>query len=480
MAIKAGQILHVGNGQTVIDRIQTGGPGQLNIPVEKIYELGNYKSVASVRDVPDLTFSLESYDVSTEVETLLTAAYGGRDVTDAVTLAADATVTSATAAFVSSDVGRMVILEGVNGGEDFVSTIASVTNGTTVELADPVPDADTNVPLRITANGINLANCTPQDFASQFKAGLSAADPTLVTASVAVPYVYLEQMSYRFGLRDNATQSAQLRGDTIFYNPGATYIEEEAGTGSAGQAVVTDYPAYQAAGGDERRVLSVCVGGQRLNFGTDYTESYGVVSSGAAVTTVTLVAAVPTTEKIRIVYSSPNAVQYPQSVHPLATVKPAAVKGIDIDVYVGGYDPNDVAGSQANRLRMVQSVNTDWRVTLEKDEEFGNRYAVTQDFDVPQTNGSVTIKPQTPAELVSVVRKISGVTDATKAVGPQTAVPMELDIVVKHPDTGKVLKRFHVPDARFTAPGFQGRVQQRLTVDLAFESDSGDLVIYER
>jgi hypothetical protein len=47
MAIKGGQIIHAGNGVAVIDRIQTAGPGQLNIPTEKIYELGNYKSVAT-------------------------------------------------------------------------------------------------------------------------------------------------------------------------------------------------------------------------------------------------------------------------------------------------------------------------------------------------------------------------------------------------------------------------------------------------
>src|SRR3954468_9950767 len=74
MAIKAGQIVHAGNGVAVIDRIQTGGPGQLNIPTEKINELGNYKSVATIRDTPDLTFTAESFDVSTEFEQLVCGA----------------------------------------------------------------------------------------------------------------------------------------------------------------------------------------------------------------------------------------------------------------------------------------------------------------------------------------------------------------------------------------------------------------------
>jgi hypothetical protein len=71
VAIKAGQILHDAYG-FVIDRIQTGGVSSLNLPEEKIYELGNFEAVTTVRDNPDLTFGLESLDVSTEIEALLT------------------------------------------------------------------------------------------------------------------------------------------------------------------------------------------------------------------------------------------------------------------------------------------------------------------------------------------------------------------------------------------------------------------------
>ena len=70
MAIKAGSILTDVNG-FVVDRIQSGGPGNLNIPEERIYELGNWKAVSIVRDIPDLSFDLESFDVTTEFEALL-------------------------------------------------------------------------------------------------------------------------------------------------------------------------------------------------------------------------------------------------------------------------------------------------------------------------------------------------------------------------------------------------------------------------
>lgn len=487
MAIKGGSIIHVGNGDTLIDRVQTGGPGQVNIPTEKINELGNYKSVATIRDIPDLTFSLESFDVSTEVEALLSGQYAGRTTTDAAMsttpTAPDtaSTLNSVTAAFTSADVGRQVIVTGAGPtGGNLVTTISTVTSATKVELAAAASTTVTGAALRITTNGFDLSKAVPVDFASQFKAGQNATDPFKVVSSVALPYLYLEQMSYRFGLRDNATQSASLRGDSIFYNPGAVFIETATGTGVAGQTVVTVHPAYQVSGGDTRRVLAVTVGTKRLNLGADYTEAAGAITNGAAVTTITLTAAVPTTDKIRIIYSSPDLVQYAQSVHPAATIKPAAVKGKDIEIYIGGYNPANPAASAANKMTSIQSLNVDWRVTVEKDEEFGNYFAVAVDFaDVPQVNGSVDIKPRDPAELQSWVRRISNVTDVNKVIGTSTSVPLEMDVVIKNPESGKVLKRLHVPDARFTPPGFTGRVQTKTTVTLNWESDEGTLLVFD-
>jgi hypothetical protein len=73
MAIKAGQVLHDAQG-FVIDRIQTGGVSSLNIPEEIIYETGNYESVGIVRDIPDLTFEVQSWDVVPEMEAIIVGA----------------------------------------------------------------------------------------------------------------------------------------------------------------------------------------------------------------------------------------------------------------------------------------------------------------------------------------------------------------------------------------------------------------------
>jgi hypothetical protein len=71
MAVKSGQILHDVHG-FVVDRIQSGGVDSLDIPEEKIYELGNFESVETVRDTPNLSFGVETLDTSTEFEALLT------------------------------------------------------------------------------------------------------------------------------------------------------------------------------------------------------------------------------------------------------------------------------------------------------------------------------------------------------------------------------------------------------------------------
>jgi hypothetical protein len=76
MAIKAGQILHVGSG-FLVDRIQSAGAGSVNVNTERIEELGNYQAVATIRDIPDLSFEMETFDMGTEIHELLFNAGAG-------------------------------------------------------------------------------------------------------------------------------------------------------------------------------------------------------------------------------------------------------------------------------------------------------------------------------------------------------------------------------------------------------------------
>ncbi len=416
MAIKGGDLLHVGNDQTLIERLQTGGPSSLNVPSEKIYELGNYESVATIFDTPDLQYSLESLDVTPALEGLLTNKTG-----------------------------------------------AAYTAATVFDLS--------------TVQAIDLL--------APLKPGKDRPAPFDVAQSVAVPYLTPESIQYRFGLRDNATQTVSLRGDSIFYCPGPAYVQNVAGSGTANQVITTTNPAgiYSDSAGP-RRVLSVAVAPSRLSYGVDYTLDTVDTAVDFAAVTVTLRDAVPATSTIRVAYFSNATRSYPQSVHTLASVKPAAIRGRDIDVYVGGYTPNataqaDIDANMANKWGTVQSVQLNWRVTIDKDEEFGNYYSYGQDFDVPTVDGQVTIKPRNPAELLTKLRQMSGITSTAQAIGPNQANPLALDVVLKNPADGSVLKRLHVPDARFTVPGFSGRVQTKQTFDIPLESDGGKLLVYK-
>ena len=408
MALKAGSFITTGHDRVLVERLQNSGPGTLNIPTEKIYELGNYESVATLRDTPDLTFTMESLDVSTDTEAL---------------------------------------------------------------ICDIDPGTDT---------GINLATARPLNIATQIKPGQKQDNAFSIAKSVGIPYLTIESASYRFGLRDNASQTFSFRGDSIFYNQGPTYVDEFVGTGVAGQEIATTHPAYTYTDGNgTRRILAVVVGVERLSFGPDYQLEDGVLVGDAAPVTITLTNPVPVTERIRVMYASPDAREYPQAVHTPATLKPAAVRGKDIDVYIGGYDPEDIEGSAVHKWTGVQSVTVDWRVTLETEEEFGNYFAVSKDFEVPTVSGTVDILPRNTDDLFRKLREITGITSATASIGASTAVPLALDVVLKDGANGGItLKRLHCKDATFSVPGYSPRPNANVTVTLNWESDSGELLIF--
>lgn len=402
MSIKAGELITIGN-QVLINRLQTAGPGNLNIPTEKIEELGNYESVATTRDIADLTFTGESLDVSAEMEALL-----------------------------------------CNG--DFGN------------------DAD--------GTEYDISKALPLDIVSQFKKPKTDVDAHDVVMSVALPFLTLESLSYRFGLRDNAQQSYTLRGDSIFYALASGYVQVEEGSNTENQEIVLEndpipYKGDAVAG--TRYALSVTVveDGERLTPGVQYTESE---DNGEV--TITIHDAVPTSKHIRVVYQSATIASYPQLSHAAASAtRPAAIKGKDIEVRVGG-------NTVLNRWSGVQTAQVDYRVTLERDEEMGSAQAIGQDFDVPEVSGSIELRPFDAAALMQIIRQVANV-DPDEVVGPYTSQPLSLDILLHSPDDGATLKTIHIPDARFTLPGFQGRVEQKLNVQLPFESDGGVLKVYK-
>jgi hypothetical protein len=475
MAIKAGQILHVANN-FVVDRIQTGGPGQLNIPQEKVYELGNYQSVGVVRDIPDLTFNLDCLDVATEIEALLTGS------------------------------------------------------------ADPSADADG------TAYDLSLAKSI--DIVSPWKSPYGSFG---IVKGVAIPQLTLESVSYRFGLRDNAGEQWTLRGDGIFYVPGTPVQQIEAGDGSTTAFAFDSTALEYQDGGTTRFALNVSVNGTRQTLGTDYTETSGGVTFTTAPANLAVISLVYGTATAGTYAQSvheglsvkPAAIKgkdievYFSTVTATASVTNAVLNTNEVTLTTGsahGYGVGDtvvvsgigapydgtyttisgtsgtsivysktnanvatapVTGTASKTVEIkwpdVQSVNIDWRVTLEDDYEFGNSQAISKEAtDVPAVTGSVELRPRDVNAFFTRLVQITGV-DAADVIGPQSSVAGALRIVLKNPESGgttaaaagAVLKTIYVPAARFTLPGFEGRVQQKLNVTLNLESDDGVMYVYK-
>jgi hypothetical protein len=313
----------------------------------------------------------------------------------------------------------------------------------------------------------------------QFKPGRLASAPYDILTSVALPFLTLESVSYRFGLHDKAQQTASLRGDSIYYNPGSGWMQEVAGTGATGQTIALANPAYPFNGdvlAGTRYALGVSLkSGKRLLYGVDYTETVtanGTTTDGSKTVSVVVTAAVATTDSVKVIYSSPTKAVYPQVSHtPDGLIKPAAIRGKDIQVYIGGRDV-------AHRFHGVQSVQADYKVTLQKDEEFGSIYFYAQDFDVPDVTGSIDFKARDPLDLYNRIAYLAGVATVTESVGALTFTDLPIDIVLHSPIDGHVLKTIYVPDATFTLPSYQGRVQQKLTTTFNFESQTGEMFVY--
>lgn len=421
MAIKAGQILHAMN-QFVVDRIQTGGPGNLNIPEERIYELGNYNSVAVVRDVPDLSFTLDCLDVDTEIEGLL--------------------------------------------------------------LGSANPSSDTFGTDGLTGTKYALADSTVMDIVSPWKAGRQATDQYRIVRGVAVPHLTLESASYRYGLRDNAGEQFTLRGDSIFYVPGTPRQGVYTGDGTT----TTFSFRHGTAGGNETALayeeqgnthyaLNVSVDGERRRAGEDYTETN---------TGVTFTTAPANGTTVRIVYGTAtnDTTNYTDTAHEGTAVKPAAIKGKDIKVYVGTDGSSPAAPLFWSD---IQSVTADYRVTLEDDYEFGNPRAISRDYaGVPDVTGTIEIKPQTVESLFTKLEQVTGV-PAGQVIGPQSSTLLPVEIRLLNPDsggttaraTGTTLKTLYIPDARFTIPGYEGRANQKLVQTMNFSSDGGILEVFK-
>lgn len=398
MPIYAGSIIHR-NSTFIIDRLQSAGPGEVNIPEEKIYEVGNFQTVATVYDTPELTFDMESLDLgSCETEAIICGQAPG-----------------------------------------------ATTAGERFEFLK-------SMPFHVVA---------------PFK---DARGVFTSVRGAAVPFLTLSSASYRFGVGQSSTQSFSLSGDAVYYTEGAPrhlVIPLVAAT--------TSYPLGFTAvgafvsGGNTQLVYDAFV----RNPSTQDVKRlrYGVAGTGgdyiATATTVVL-----NTSQQELGYTELHVIcaiateTIPQSDNADITVKPAAIRGKDIDVFIGGV-----------RWTGVQSLEATWQAQLDPDRELGNPSDVSRGFDVPEVTGSLTLRPLSVAEFFARLHTITGV-PGIQTMGPSITVPLPMEARVRHPDTGAVLKTLYVPDARFKVPGYAPNANSKTDFTLNFNSDGGLLDVF--
>lgn len=283
----------------------------------------------------------------------------------------------------------------------------------------------------------------------------------------------LESASYSFGIEANASQTFSLRGDNMQWVNGSPYEETFTITSGANQTYnLSETALLYEEGDDDIYVTSVIAVNPstkdytRLTFEDDYT------NTANDFTTLEDLDAQGYTE-LRVIYGTATTQSYPQTVHQGTDVKPAAIRGRDIDVYLG----DTAATPTFTRWRDIQSVDVTWSVTLDEDRELGNVNVVSRDYEVPDVSGSVTVRSRSVEDLLTKIQEVTGVSN--DVIGPFEKAELPLEIRLNNPDDGTRLKTLYIPDAEFTVPGSSAAVQSKLEVEIPFTSAGGQFFVYD-
>lgn len=414
MTVKAGSIITVA-GHTVIQRLQTQGLTNVKIPVATIREIGNDLVVDKVPQEPDFTFSMESLAVDCAIESIL---HGGVATGSGATQGAGAT--------------------------DPSGTEYKWEDCQTISIASPWKD--------------------PQSFGSGN-----------VNAGHLVPGYYCQKMSYKFGVTENSSQTAELRGGSFFYGNGMAPTEDVF-TGAFGtQAYVTaeagvEYRRGGVLGTTFKNALAVIVNGVLKVEGQDYTVSGGGAAGSNSVITVTFTNyIVQNADVIKVAYFTTSAHAYPQAVHESSLVLPGAVRGRNICLSVAS------GGALTwQRVYGVQTVTLDASIDITPERELCNDETTGFTVNGTDCNGTITLHPKDKDAFFSFLHQMTGIDTVHEVVGWLNLNPLRVKIEITDPrNPGSVLKTLYVPDAIFDIPGTPARVNAVVDFSLTFESLTG-------
>lgn len=278
MSINAGHIIHVAN-RNIIDRLQSAGLGDARITNEVVRETGNTQVVDKVPQDPDFTFGFTSWDMSTEVEAMLTGELGASTAANAGPGASDAP-------------------------------------GTEYKWEDCV--------------GINII--------SPWKSAVSDSAGNIV-AGVILPNYYPTRYRLRAGVTDASSIEGELAGGDYYIAEFPPTEDHFVGDGVVTDFVTADPAVAHRIGGSTgttfKHVFGVMIDGVFKIEGVDYTVTGGAAPPGPyAAVTVSFTDAPANNAKIRVAYFTSAAKTWPQALHPSSVVKPGQVRGRDVDVQI--------------------------------------------------------------------------------------------------------------------------------------------------
>jgi hypothetical protein len=511
MSVRAGSIVTVA-GRNVVDRLQSAGLGDARIPVETIREIGNDLVVDKVPGEPDFTFSMESWDVSTDLM-----------------------------AFLHGRIGNQAANQ-PPGYDDPAGTEYKWENCEFVNLTSPWKD-------NVGSVGGNIG------------------------AGLIVPAFYPTRLRYRFGVTDNAVQEVELSGGSYYYAKTAPVEETSAGDGVQVAFASSESARALRLGGSTgttfQYVFGVLVDGVLQVKDVDYVESNAGVAGASGVATITFTEAPANGAQVRFTYFTETAKAYPQAVNADATLKPGAVRGRNIRVLVGtrgtneeqtvtidasggtftatfngqttaatAYNaaasvfqtnlealstigpgnvlvtkvgsvfhvefvgtlagsnqpalttnpasltggastavvatatPGGTGGNQA-RLPGIQTFELEATIDGEVEREMGNDQITGRVVNGTDTTGTVTVRPKDKDAFFAFLSQVTGVdTDEVFGYFNLNSVPVEIQILnPKNP--GQVLKTIYMSDGQFQPPGTPARVNSPTDFAVQFNSVNG-------
>jgi len=416
MAIRAGQILHLGGDTVLIDRLQSAGLGDINVGSDTIRETGNYLNVEKVLQDPDLSFSMESFDVSTEVEALLTGDSSG-------------------------------------GVGDPAGTAYTLSDMGSVHITSPWKDETTG-----SAGTIDAGVLIPNYFVTRASYRFGVDENAGETFELAGSEAYMAQFN-----PVNEIQVASA-GQTTFVTA-APAVRHRVGGFSSNEfkyvmGVITD-TTQQTAGTSNDYVVTTATTTEAEVATVEFNDP-----PGAGV-------------EVHIAYFDATTLpSFPQTIHPAATTKPGAVRGRDIKVYA--HIPSGGAEASGRvEIKCVQAVSVEGAKTTELERCMGELLPVGRTVTEQDVTGDLGYRAADSDQIFQFLRQITGVASG-ESIGVLNSFPVGLEIEILDPtDRTVTLKTIWVEDAKFQIPATPAQAGSVVDFTLNWESNGGELTVYK-